>query len=494
MDRALPPHTYCALEPTPKQQQFLDADSTLEVFFGGAAGGGKSAALLMGALSYVHHAGYAALIIRKDLPRLCLAGGLIPRAHEWFAGTKAKWNQARRQWQFPIDGGPPATLTFGYLARPLDKYRYASSEFQYIAFDELTDFHEDDYRFLFSRLRRVRQLAVPLRMRSASNPGGPGHAWVKARFIESSEVTVQGQVTRVQISEKEIPAEPCPLIPEPCFQAPERALLAEPRTLPSLTRLYIPSRIADNPALDEQEYCDTLGHLPAVTRERLMNGDWSVQERSLIRADWLRYYIEVGEQLELLDALGRTFQTVPAEACQRFATIDPAGTSADLTAESRGRPPSFSVIQIWDRPPRELDKFLLLRHQVRVQVGFEKLCQLIEQTFATWQPDRIWIEDEKLGKAAVDLLRRRLPIECVKTAGRDKATRAARLIIKFERGEVYLPKNESSWRPGLEAEFLAWTGTTGEVADQIDAAAYAAIVADGGLPHVIRINPIVVSY
>src|SRR4029079_8917579 len=77
----------------------------------------------------------------------------------------------------------PATIMFGYLNRPLDKFRYASSEFQYIAFDELTDFTEEDYLFLFSRLRRNTSFPVPLRMRSASNPGGPGHAWVKERFI-----------------------------------------------------------------------------------------------------------------------------------------------------------------------------------------------------------------------------------------------------------------------------------------------------------------------
>src|SRR5262245_55996879 len=174
---------YCPWQPTDKQSEFLISDH-LEVFFGGAAGGGKSVALLMAALQYVKRPGYAALIIRKDLPRLALAGGLIPRSHEWLAGSKAKWNQARRQWTFPVKGGQPATLTFGYLCRPLDKFRYASSEFQFIAFDELTDFTEEDYLFLFSRLRRNTRLDVPLRMRAASNPGGLGHLWVKQRFIE----------------------------------------------------------------------------------------------------------------------------------------------------------------------------------------------------------------------------------------------------------------------------------------------------------------------
>src|SRR3954453_12803391 len=91
---------YCPVTPTARQAAFLERED-LEVFFGGAAGGGKSVALLMGALQYVDRPGYAALIIRKDLPRLGLAGGLIPRSHEWLAGSDAKWNQSRRQWQFP---------------------------------------------------------------------------------------------------------------------------------------------------------------------------------------------------------------------------------------------------------------------------------------------------------------------------------------------------------------------------------------------------------
>ena len=192
--------TLCLLKPTPKQQLFLDQRETREVFFGGAAGGGKSVALLMGALEYVEVPGYAALILRKDIARMELAGGLIPRMHEWQrqADTNARWIASRRQWIFPIEGRSdkfPATITFGYLSNPRDKYRYASSEFQYIAFDELTDFQEEDYLFLFSRLRRREGVKAKLRMRSASNPGGPGHAWVKRRFIEGA---VEGSVVRVQ--------------------------------------------------------------------------------------------------------------------------------------------------------------------------------------------------------------------------------------------------------------------------------------------------------
>jgi hypothetical protein len=70
-----------------------------------------------------------------------------------------------------------------YLDSEDDVYQYDSSEFQYIGFDELTSFRERQYTYLFSRLRTTRDNPVPLRMRSASNPGNRAHDWVKTRFM-----------------------------------------------------------------------------------------------------------------------------------------------------------------------------------------------------------------------------------------------------------------------------------------------------------------------
>ena len=72
--------------------------------------------------------------------------------------------------------------------------------------------------------------------------------------------------------------------------------------------------------------------------------------------------------------------------------------------------------------------------------------------------------------------------------GRDKIARAAYLLDKLQRGEIYLPQQELNWRPLLEAEWLAWTGDPQEPADQIDAAAYAAIVAARYTPTPVRVS------
>jgi len=441
----------CPVQATARQQQFLDL-TVREAFYGGAAGGGKSTALLMGALEHFYVPGYAALILRRDLPRLSLPGGLIPKSHEWLLGSRARWNARRCQWTFST-GGPPATITFGYLHTPLDKYRYGSSEYQYIAFDELTEFEEEDYTFLFSRLRRTRGLSPPLRIRSASNPGGPGHLWVKARFVELERlVAAAGGRQEVEARQR------------PVYFYGDRG--------------YVPARIDDNPHLCGYEYRQSLVHLPPVTRERLLNGDWSIQAASIFRQEWLRYYVELPGELQVLDAGGRVAFSARDDRSRYFCTIDPAGTPAEVAAASGTGKHSSSVIQVWYQPFGNLARFLFLRHQWRQQVDFPTLLAAIKRVNDEWTPRRIYVEQERLGTAiCASLAQEGMPMAAIPPAGKEKELRAGPLIRKFERGEVLLPKLEISWRQEFERELLAWTGDKREPCDQIDAAAYAAIIA-----------------
>ena len=158
--------------PEPPQEAFLWLDN-LEAFYGGAAGGGKSDALLMAALQYVHVPGYAALLLRKSYADLALPGAIMDRSRDWLQ-PHAKWNDNDKKWTFPSG----ATLTFGYLQTSNDRYRYQGAEFQFVGFDELTQFDEIDYTYLLSRLRRPSTgplSTVPLRMRAAANQIGRAH-------------------------------------------------------------------------------------------------------------------------------------------------------------------------------------------------------------------------------------------------------------------------------------------------------------------------------
>src|SRR6266550_5993320 len=126
----------CPLRPSPRQEAFLLADAS-EIFFGGAAGGGKSLALLMAALQYSDVPGYSALLLRPTLSELQLAGGLIELSHDWLGGSSASWSAETRSWRFPgpgRSGAGGASLSFGYLAGSDDVSRYAGTSYSFLGF------------------------------------------------------------------------------------------------------------------------------------------------------------------------------------------------------------------------------------------------------------------------------------------------------------------------------------------------------------------------
>ena len=278
----VPSTRYIPHKPTPKQLAFLLLDIP-EARYGGAAGGGKSDALLMAALQYVHVPGYAALLLRKTYADLALPGALMSRAIEWLAPSDAQWKGAGKEWVFPSG----ATLTFGYLDTENSHFRYQSSEFQFIGFDELTQFRETQYRYLFSRLRRLEGQTVPLRMRAASNPGGVGHEWVRERFIDVDK-------------EEE-------------------------------SRLFIPATLSDNPYLDRDTYLNSLSQLDPITRQQLLHGDWTARQAGgMFQREWLPLVEELPVQINKSVRYWDLAATVPR------AGVDPdytAGVRVDYGAD-----------------------------------------------------------------------------------------------------------------------------------------------------------------
>jgi hypothetical protein len=127
LERLFGKKTWSPQSPTERQALFLGVNDVREVFYGGAAGGGKSSCLLMAALEHVNTAGYSALLLRRTYADLSKPGALMDRAAGWLRNTEAKWNEQKKQWTFPSG----ATLTFGYLDTENDKYQFQGAEFQF---------------------------------------------------------------------------------------------------------------------------------------------------------------------------------------------------------------------------------------------------------------------------------------------------------------------------------------------------------------------------
>ena len=163
---------------TNKQKEFIDSTEE-EVLFGGAAGGGKSYGQIVDALLFaLKYPGSKQLILRRTFPEL--EKSIIRSSLSLFPKALYTFNASSHVGKFKNG----SVLDFGYCAGENDVYQYQSAEYDVIRFDELTHFTESQYVYLISRVRGAN--SYPKQIKSSTNPGGVGHAWVKRRFIDPS--------------------------------------------------------------------------------------------------------------------------------------------------------------------------------------------------------------------------------------------------------------------------------------------------------------------
>ena len=219
------------------QEDFLAAGDT-DVLYGGAAGGGKSYAMLVDPLRYAHRAAHRGLILRRSMPEL---RELIDKSRELYpkAFPGAKYKEVEKLWNFPSG----AKIEFGFLERDADVYRYQGQAYSWIGFDEITHLPTPfAWNYLASRLRTT-DSEIQVYMRCTANPGGAGAGWVKKRYID-------------------------PAPPNNSFRGGD-----------GLTRKFIPARLQDNPYLAEDgRYEQMLNALPPTQRKQLLDGNWDVAE------------------------------------------------------------------------------------------------------------------------------------------------------------------------------------------------------------------------
>ena len=244
--------------PTPKQAAFHQSRAN-EALFGGAAGGGKSKALVMDALARVlMHPGTHAYLFRRTYREL--EDTLVAEARASIPRRIGLYNASRHEMQV-VGGG---VLHFRHCRGKADMYDYAGTEMHWLYFDELTSFEQPVYEYLKTRLRAKASLGIVPVVRCASNPGGIGHAWVRARFVDAGT-----------------PMKP---VRQRIFS---RALGRERE----VSTQYIPALATENPHVG-QAYIFELESKPEALRRALLEGDWNAFEGQVFtefRDDPTRY-------------------------------------------------------------------------------------------------------------------------------------------------------------------------------------------------------------
>ena len=246
------------IEITKRQSEFIRA-SAGEVLFGGAAGGGKSYGQLVDALIFaLRYRGSKQLILRRTLPEL--EKSLVRAALALYPKEIFTYKSARHEGVF-TNG---SVIDFGYCDAENDVYRYQSAEYDVIRFDELTHFTEQMYVYLISRVRGAN--SFPKQIKSSTNPGGIGHSWVKARFIDIGRPNVE-----------------------------------------HLGRIFIPSKVSDNSFLMKADpgYVKRLSKLSRKDREALLFGNWDIFDGQYF-TEWRRD-IHVVEPFVIPDGWRRYF-------------------------------------------------------------------------------------------------------------------------------------------------------------------------------------------
>jgi predicted phage terminase large subunit-like protein len=276
-----------------------------------------------------------------------------------------------------------------------------------------------------------------MRFRLASNPGGPGHLFIKGRFgIGSAEGPPDG-------------------------------------------RCFVPAKLADNPYIDEAQYRTALAELDPVSRAQLEEGDWDAMpsgrfDGAALRRHRYRAVPGGGKGLEeyALCADGQLLRRVRLADCSVFLTCDPAASDEPLR---RGRDPDYTAICAWALSP-ESDLIWLDTHRFRLEIP--DILPQVQSVYLQHRPLFVGIEAVASNRAVFQYAQRmHMAVRELSPRGMNKLARATPAMVKVSLGRVWLPER-AHWLDQALTELLSFQGDGKTHDDVVDNLSYACSLAD----------------
>lgn len=422
---------------TPKQAEFLVYEGR-EALFGGAAGGGKSVALLVAALQFVEFPGYSALLLRRTFKQLSKADSILSKAKEWLFPLRdrgVRWNGDEYKFTFPSG----ATLEFGHVEHEAAVYNYQGGAWAFVGHDEMTQFTPPMITYPRTRLRRVVGSPVPIRSRGASNPGGVGHEFVKERYVKGKD----GRD---------------PSTPD---------------------RQFFPATLADNPHIDRDDYVRQLrdAGVDPITLAQLLRGDWDAVAGGRFRRDWFGGFRRDRDSPDFVQVWkdGQAVERFSWTQRPRFQTCDPAASTSNAA--------DFFVLSTWMLTPRAN---VLWWDCERLKLELPDQVTTCQRSYRRHRPQFLAVEEVLNQRGLAQLLRRStdpaMVVRGVSPLGRDKLARASGLINLAASGRVFLPEDNPAFPlDDVVAELVRFTGDPDQDAhdDVVDTGSYMAELLPG---------------
>jgi predicted phage terminase large subunit-like protein len=363
-----------AYAPQPGPQTALLSCPLPDVLFGGARGGGKTYALLGDFLQHatLYGKGAKGIMFRRTYDEL---DEVKAQAQDIYPLIGAVWKESKSTWYFPNG----AQLKLRYLKRDEDASHYQGHQYTWVGIDEAGNFPSPDP---IDKLRATlrSKLGVPTFMRLTANPGGPGHAWLKARYIDPAP----------------------PMTPHQCQTS-------------GIWRVFIPSRLADNAILSANDptYEQRIrGSGPAWLVQAWLMGDWNATpEGGIWKAAWFKRY-------GTAPAAGAIVMSIDT-AYKPKQVNDPSVCTVWKITQT-----GYYLLEVW-----------------RDRVDYPTLKHTVANIAAKWNPEAVLIEDKASGQSLIQELRAstRIPCIAIEPEG-DKVSRAVGVASTFEAGLVFLPK------------------------------------------------------